>query len=161
MLSLALLGALAAYPVLETGAVGPFLALPGAGAVLLLATGFLLRFPAFVPWSLVPLVGEYAAFILLEGRDPFAPLVAAAVVLVAELGYWGVEPQALPARRVAVRRAATLVLVAAAAAGVAAFVLGASELALGGGLGLEALGVAAAVGALALLAALARSRPAR
>jgi hypothetical protein len=157
--SLALLGVIASYPALATGDLAPFLALAGVGAAALLVAAFLLRLPGLVPWALVPLLGEYAAFLLLEGHDSFAPLVAAGVVLVAELAYWGLEPQALPARRVTVRRAGTLALVAVASAAVAAFVMGASRLDLAGGLGLEAIGVVAAVGALALLALLARERP--
>jgi hypothetical protein len=160
-MSLALLVALVVYPLAQTGELARFVVVPAALAVALLVTAFVLRLPALVPWAFVPLFGEYAAFLLLEGSDRLAPLFAAGAVLAAELGYWGVEPQALAAGRVTARRWLTLGLVTATSAAVALFVLGASRVDLGGGLGLEALGVAAAVGALALLAALARGRPTR
>lgn len=161
-LALALLGGLTAYPALAVDRAGAFLALAGAFAALVLAVAVVVRVPSLVPWALVPLLGEYTAFLLIDDRDRFAPLVAAGLVLLAELAHWAIEPRSVGrARELTARRVLILIVVAGASAALAAFLLGASELAVGGGLALEALGVASAVGAVALLAALARGRLAR
>src|SRR5262249_60037313 len=59
------------------------------------------------------------------------------------------------------RRAGRVVLLALVGGGISALVLAVSELAWSGGLGLEALGVAAAAAALTLVALLARSAAGR
>jgi hypothetical protein len=123
-------------------------------AVVLLAGGLALRRPLAVPLAVLALGGGYAAALGLEGAalDGRAPVVAAALFLVAELGYWSLELRGAIAeepgaylRRVGLL--STLVL--------GTLAVGAGLLALvdaGEGVGLEALGAAAAVAALALVA---------
>jgi hypothetical protein len=113
-----------------------------------------------VGWGLAFLGGEYAVWFSEQGSalDEATPLYAAGFIVVAELGYWSVE------RRVAawsepelpVRRLVQLVLAAGGAAAVAALVLVEAAASSGGGAALEAVGVAAAIGALVLLAVLLR-----
>jgi hypothetical protein len=126
--------------------------------VLSLAAAIGLRVPAAVPWTLAPFLGEYAAFLLRAKDDPFAPAVAAGLVAVAELAYWALEPRPVgSASWVAVRRVATLALLCGIAAAVAAFVVGAARLDPRGGLALEAVGAAAVVCAIGVVAVLARA----
>jgi hypothetical protein len=161
-LALAVLGVLVAYPAAGTGRAAPFVVLPGLLGAGLLAAGFVFRIPEFVPWALAPVLGEYATFLLLEGEDRFAPAFAAGLVLLAELAYWALEPRHVGrARSIAVRRAVTLLGLAGGSGIVAALLLGASELAPGGGLALAALGAAAAVLSVAVVVWLARATPAR
>jgi hypothetical protein len=159
IVALALFAGLTAYPALASDRLGEFLLLPGAFGTLVLIVALVVRVPSLVPWALVLLLGEYTAFLLLDGRDRFAPIVAGGLVLVAELAHWGIEPRSVGrARELTARRVLILLAIAGGSAALAAFLLGASELAAGGGLALEALGVASAVGTVALLAALARGR---
>jgi hypothetical protein len=161
-LALAGLVALAVYPIVAAGADAAIAAAPGGLAVALLVVAFAFRAPAVVPWALVPLLVEYGVFLVVEGEDRAAPVVAAGLVLVAELAYWALEPRHVGrGRALALRRAATLLLLAGGAAAVAAFMLGVSEVPLGGGLALEALGVGAAVAAVAVVAWLARTPASR
>jgi hypothetical protein len=111
--------------------------------------------------------GEYAATLELAGRsraDGRAPVVAAALVLVHELVAWSCELEpAIPHERGLLgRRAARVALLGVGAPAIAAVVLILAAAPLDAGLTGDALGVAAAVAALALLARLARSscRPA-
>jgi hypothetical protein len=90
--------------------------------------------------------------------DELTPLYAAGFMLLAELAFWSLE------RRVAawsepallVRRLVYLSATCAGAAALAALVLVVAAASGGGGVALEALGVAAAIGALGVLAALVR-----
>lgn len=111
-------------------------------------------------WGLAALGGEYGVLFAAEGRalDELTPVYAGAFVLVAELAFWSIERR-VPAwsepalvERSLVRLAATCL----GAAGVAALVMVAAAAAGGGGIALEAIGVAAAIGALALVAVLVR-----
>ena len=106
------------------------------------------RWAPLVQLALALVVGEYAAYLLERGDvDERAPLVAAALLACGELAYTSLEP---PARRT---WPLALALVGGGAI-VSALLLGAA----GAGVdGLAALvvGVAAAVGALALVARLA------
>jgi hypothetical protein len=111
-------------------------------------------------WAVALCGTEYGVFLGLRGTvDRWAPLVAAALFLGAELGFRATERSAsAPAGAVVLRSALWL---AAGVAGTAA--LGAVLLAAAGGaaagLGLEALGVGAAVLALGLVVTLvARTR---
>jgi hypothetical protein len=157
-LALAGFAALAGYPVVAAGGEGAYALPPGILAVGLLAAAFALRAPALVPWALLPVLVEYTAFLLIEGEDRLAPAVAAVLVVVAELAYWALEPRHVGrSRPLAVRRIVTLLLLAGGAAAVAAFLLGASQLTVGSGVARTAIGVAAAVTAVAVVAWLARS----
>jgi hypothetical protein len=95
-----------------------------------------------------------------EGRalDEAAPLYAAAFVLVAELAFWSLEPR-VPAWTepgLLLRRLAYIVLVCVGAVLLAGAVLVVAAGSSGGGVALEAIGVAASVGVLTLVALLVR-----
>jgi hypothetical protein len=149
----------AAYPVVsaERGA-GILTALAAAGVAALL-TAAVLRVAELVPAGIILVAGEYAAFLLLEHEtlDPAAPLVAAALVLAAELGHSALEPPLVRAGPgLAARRGARLAGRTAAAAAIAVLVLAVSVTEIRSGLAVELVGIAAAVAALGLVALLAR-----
>jgi hypothetical protein len=125
----------------------PLAALVGV-ALLALAVGVAGSWGPLVQLGLALAVVAYAAALVeRDAFDPRAPLVAAALVAAAELAYTSIEP---PARRVW----PFSLLTVAGAAGVAALLLAAAGL--GGGRVRDlVLGVAAAAGALALVARLA------
>lgn len=90
--------------------------------------------------------------------DQWSPVYAGGLLAVAELAYWSVQlrGRAQDAEKLTERRVgliATLAFVAVAAGG---FVLAATSLQIGSGVARDLLGVGAAVGALAIVAALAR-----
>jgi hypothetical protein len=129
-------------------------------AVLLLALGVARPFPSIIPWPLVVLAGVYAWTLGGGSIDQWAPVYAGGLLAVAELAYWSTEVRgrAQDVERLTERRAtliATLALVAVAAGGL---VLAATSLRIGSGVATDLLGVAAAVAALAVVAALARPR---
>ena len=132
----------------------------GLAAVLLLVVALAGRFAGLLPWALALAGAEYAAFLEIRGStiDGYAPIYGAGLLLVAELAYWSMEPRAdAPPREGLAFRRGTLVLASCVGAGgVAGLILAIAELSVRGGLWLEALGVAAAVGSIALLARLAR-----
>ena len=130
---------------------------------MLLAGGLVLRWPVLVPAALVALGAGYAALLALEGGalDERAPLVAAALFVVAELAYWSLELRDAVADEPGAyaRRLALL-----AALGLGALAVGAGLLAVvdaGGGIGIEVAGAVAAVAALAIVALAARRGSAR
>jgi hypothetical protein len=127
---------------------------------LLLVAALAGRFAGLIPWAVALAGAEYAAFLLIrEGTvDGYAPLYGAGLLLVAELAYWSIERHvAGPGEGLAARRATLVLAACLAAGGVGGLILAMAEASVSGGLGLEILGVAAAVGAMALLARLARS----
>jgi len=108
----------------------------------------LLRFPPLIAPGLGLLGVEYAGLFVVRGDtiDVRAPLYGAAFVVVAELAFGAVEFRAgKPEPVLAVRRAAALVLLALGSIVVGLVVLAAAATPLEGGVGLEAVGVAAAV----------------
>jgi hypothetical protein len=115
---------------------------------------------ALVPWALAALGGEYVAWLALRGGgvDTRAPLYAGGLLLVVELAYWALErrSRARPDVELEVRRALRLLAGTALAMVAGAAVLAASAVSFDGGVALEALGVAAAIAVLVLVAALAR-----
>ena len=115
---------------------------------------------AFLAAGLAALGGEYAVLFTAQGRalDEAAPVYAVGFVLVAELAFWSVELRvaAWSDPTLAERRLAQLVGVCVGAAAVAALVLVVAAASVGGGIALEAIGVAAAIGALVLLGVLVR-----
>jgi hypothetical protein len=131
----------------------------GAAGVAAIAAG-VVRFPSLLPWGLALLGAEYACALAVAGRgvDGRAPLVAAGLVLAAELAYWSLEARTRVAEepQLARRRLALILVVAAGSAAAAAAVVAAASLPYGGGLAWDALGVAAATAALATVAVLAR-----
>jgi hypothetical protein len=114
-----------------------------------------------LPWAIAAIGGEYAAWWAVRGGDidTRAPVYAAGLLVVAELVYWARDRQstAVPAAGLEVRRFFGVFLSAVGALAVGALVLGISSISLGGGVGIEALGIAGAVALIVLLAALIRS----
>jgi hypothetical protein len=135
------------------------------GAIGLLAVVFLAgalagRFAGLLPWALALAGAAYAGFLVIrEGSiDAYAPIYGAGLLLVAELAYWSIERRvpAPPGEGLTFRRGMLVVAGCVGAGGVGALILAVAEVSVRGGLWLEALGVAAAVGSIALLARLAR-----
>jgi hypothetical protein len=139
---------------------GPLVGAVGLAAVLLLVLALVSRKDGFLPWVFALAGAEYAAFLVIRESsiDGFAPIYAAGLLLVAELAYWSIERRvpALPGEGLTFRRGSLVLAACVAAGGVGGLILAMAELSVRGGLWLEALGVAAAVGAIALLARLAR-----
>jgi hypothetical protein len=124
------------------------LAVAGAAGVVALAIGLAGRWSPLVQLALTISVGAYAVSLLDRGEvDQGAPFVAAALLAVGELAYTSLEP---PARRVW----PFSVGMVAAAAGVAALLLGVAGLG-GGEVRDLAIGAFAAVATLAIVARLA------
>ncbi|MGH3080724.1 MAG: hypothetical protein ACRDNH_06250 [Gaiellaceae bacterium] len=149
--------ALAAHAALEEPALGLF----GAAGAAVLAVAILVGRAGLVAPALVLVAAGYAATLVARDAralDPAAPLVACALLLVAELAYWSVElassGRAEP--RVLLRRLAALVGLAATALALAAGVLAATAMPFGGGLAWNLIGIIAAAGAIALIAELSR-----
>lgn len=136
---------------------GEALALLGMTGWLLLAGALAAGFPAVVAPGLVALGAEYALSLgqTVDGR---APLYAAGLLIVAELSYWSLELRLGIAAEAGTMRVRALLVTGLTAAAVVlgGIMLGLSGLRLGGGIGWEIVGLAAAAGALALVAALAR-----
>jgi hypothetical protein len=134
----------------------------GAAGVLWLLVGLAARWSAALAVGIVFLGAEQAVRLTLGPNtvDPWTPAYAAGLLLVAELAWWSIEPRvaAWPEHGVAPRRLAVVVGMCAAGAVVAALVVVAAGAPLNGGVELELVGVAAAVGALAVVAGLARVR---
>jgi hypothetical protein len=122
---------------------------------LVLAAGIALRFAPAVPGAVALLGAEYVLLLGFERDtlDVHAPLVAAALLTVAELGYWTMELHGAVADEPGtyLRRGAILALLLLATVGLGTALLALVGAVSGGGLALDLLGVAAAVGALALV----------
>jgi hypothetical protein len=149
--------ALAAYAAFEEPALGLF----GAAGAAVLAVANVVARAGLVAPALVLVAAGYAATLTARDAnalDPAAPLVACALLLVAELAYWSVElaSSGRAESRVLLRRLAALLGLAAAALALAAGVLAATAMPFGGGLAWNLVGMTAAAGAIALIAELAR-----
>lgn len=136
---------------------GAALSAAGGLAVALLLLGLLFRWAGPLPWAYVCAGAGYVGYLFIQGGtvDSLAPLYGAGLLLSAELAYWSLERPvhgSLRERRVYLIAGACL-----AGGGVGGLILAFSEVSVHGGLGLEVLGVAAAVAALALIARLARA----
>ena len=157
--SVAALGGVSAYVVLASARAEIVLLALGASATALLGLGLAARWSPLVATALVVAGGTYAAsLVLADGAvDSRAPLVAASLLLAAELAYWslGRSVGRAPAR-VAARIAATLLAAAAVCLPLGVLILAASGAAFGRGLALEAAGLLAAAAALAVVARLSR-----
>ena len=128
--------------------------------ILVLAAGIAFRLAPAVPGAVALLGAEYVLLLGFE-RDTLhvhAPLVAAALLTVAELGYWAMELHGAVADEPGtyLRRGAILALLLLATVGLGTALLALVGAVSGGGLALDLLGVAAAVGALALVTLAAR-----
>ncbi len=124
--------------------------------VVLLAAGLVLRRPVGIPLGIFALGFAYALRLLAEEDtlDQSAALLAAALFASAELSYWSLELRSLVTEEAGayLRRIGLLagMTVGALALGIA--LLSLVDLLQTGGVAAEAVGVAAAVAALALLA---------
>jgi hypothetical protein len=129
----------------------------GALACALLAAGLAFRLASVVAPSLVLLGGGYVLVLAIDFRavDPWSPVYAAGLLLLAELAYGSLERQAAPDEPgMLVRWLATLAALVAGCLVVGAVLLAGASGASGDGLVFLGIGVAAAAGALGLLARL-------
>jgi hypothetical protein len=154
---------LAAATVLRGDGHEPLLVVVGGLALPVLVLGLALRWSAGLAVGIALLGAQQAVRLALgpKGLDAWTPLSAGALLLVAELAWWSVEPR-VPAWSqpgLAGRRLATVLLTCAAGSVVSGIVLVAAGAPLSGGVGLELAGVIAATTALAVVAYVARSRP--
>ena len=147
----------AAYPALHDVHFRGLVFTLGAVSLALLAAGLGVRMVGPVAWALVALGSEYGVFLVSRGPelDEVTPLFAAGFVLVAELAFWSLERRvdAWTEPWLLIRRLGYLAGTCLLAAVVAALVLVGAAAWQGGGLALEVVGVAAAIGALALVVA--------
>ena len=131
-------------------------------ALLALLSGLVLGWPWLVPLSVAALGGLYGAELALDDAplDPAAALVAAGLLLTAELAYWSLEERerahGMPGEDA--RRVAFLALLAVAALLVAGVLLVLVDAVQARGLAVDVLGAAAAAGALVAVALAARGR---
>jgi hypothetical protein len=142
------------------GPVRPLLYALAALALASLAAGLTGGWASPVSVGLAVLGAEYAVFFAAgpSGVDVWTPLYAAALLLAGELSFWSLEHR-VPAWAdpgVLVRRLLVLLACCAGAAALAAAMIVAAGASVGGGLTLELGGIAAAVGALAIVAGVAR-----
>jgi hypothetical protein len=152
--------AVVVYAAAGVGRVGLLVLAAGAAAVMFLAVGLALALPATVPPALVGLMATWTAAASAHGGEVRrgTAIAAAAIFVTAELAYWSLEQAVVPDEpELAARRLGGLAVRAATALAVGALTLGALSLHAGSGLVLEAVGVAAAVGLLTLVFALARA----
>jgi len=157
--ALILAGGLAAYATVTAPRLPDVVAAPGVLALVLIAAGLAGRWPGVLAFGLALLAGQYATALLLEREviDPGAPLYAGGFVLAAELGFWSLEEDVVPAERALLgRRLVASLAVALGSLMLAALVLVGSQIGVGAGLAVEAAGIAAAAGILAVVARLAR-----
>jgi hypothetical protein len=120
------------------------------------ALSLMARQPALLPLGLAGVGAAYALFLSLgrDAVDPRAPLVAAMLLLAAEFGFWSLEARdARPERAALFRRLLLMAAVALGAALVASLLLVAAA-DVSGGVGLEALGVLAALVTVSIVAVL-------
>ena len=125
----------------------------GASAVFVLLVGVSSGHAFAIPWAIAGLGAEYAIALGDRGLDGRVPLYAVALLVTAELAYWSVQLRGAAADEtgMAQRRVIGLLLGATAALIVCTTLVTLARVQLGGGLAAEAAGLAAAVGALALL----------
>jgi hypothetical protein len=136
------------------------LALLGAAAVLLLALSVAAALPSLIPWPIVLLAAEYAWSLGGGDVNTLSPLVAGALLVIAELAYWSLELRSRThdAERLAERRAGLIAALGIGAVALGGLVLAATSVRVGTGIAADLVGTAAAVAALAVVATLARSR---
>jgi hypothetical protein len=148
------------YPAAATGRDVLVVVGIGAAASALTAVGLLFRWWLVLAWGFAAFGAEYAVFLRLRGGavDVRAPLVAAALLVVAELAFESVAPES-GARERSLLLSQLAALLAAAlgtvAVGALVLVVAGSERS---GIALEAVGALAAVGVLATVVRSARIR---
>ena len=129
-------------------------------ALTVLAAGLVLRIPVSVPAAIALLGAEYIAILGFEADtlDTQAPVVAGALLAVAELAYWSLELRGpvVDEAGTYLRRIALLATLIVGVVGVGAIMLTLVEVVEAGGIAVDVLGAVAAFGALGLLAFAAR-----
>ena len=129
-------------------------------ALTVLAAGLVLRIPVSVPAAIALLGAEYIAILGFEADtlDTQAPVVAGALLAVAELAYWSLELRGpvVDEAGTYLRRIALLATLIVGVVGVGAIMLTLVEVVEAGGIAVDVLGAVAAFGALGLLALAAR-----
>jgi hypothetical protein len=140
------------YPAAATGRDVLVVVGIGAAASALTAVGLLFRWWLVLAWGFAAFGAEYAVFLRLRGGavDVRAPLVAAALLVVAELAFESVAPESGARERSLLAAALGTVAV-----GALVLVVAGSERS---GIALEAVGALAAVGVLATVVRSARIR---
>jgi hypothetical protein len=128
--------------------------------LLLLGLGLVLRWPSMVPWAIVFGGSAYAA--ARAGGDivdGWAAVVGVLLLIAAELAFWSVEHDARirTERSLALRRVATLAGLVVCALVVDFLLLGTAAVSASSGVLLAAVGVAAAVAAIAVVVRLLRT----
>jgi len=124
-----------------------------------LALALLLRFSFAVPWAVL-LAG--AGYVLAHANqsvvDGWAAVVGAALLLAAELAFWSIasDRRLHDDRALVIRQSITLAALVVTAALVSFMLVGAAAVSAASGLLLTAFGVAAAVGAVAVVLRLVR-----
>jgi hypothetical protein len=129
-------------------------------AFALLALGLVLRWSATIPWAVVIAAGGY--IVTREGKaivDGWAAVLGALLLVAAELASWSIEHDARIRSEPAliVRRVLTLTVLAGAALLVNFILLAAAAVSASAGVLIAAVGVAAAVSAVAVVLRLVRS----
>jgi hypothetical protein len=159
-LSLATAIAVVVYAASRQIELAAVVAIVGALGCLLLLFMLWRRAEDVLAWALLLLGLAYVLTIVVHPRgvDEAAPLVAAALLLCAELAVWscGEHVRVRPERGVVVARAAALAALVAAGLAVSALVVGLTAAPVGGGFGWTFLGAVATVGVIALTLRLAR-----
>lgn len=131
----------------------PTLLALGGAAVFVLLVGVSSARAFAIPWAIAGLGAEYALALGDGGLDSRVPLYAVSLLVTAELAYWSVQLRGAAADEpgMAQRRVIGLLLGATAALVVCTTLVTLARIQLGAGLAAEATGLAAAVGAVALL----------
>jgi hypothetical protein len=148
VLSVVVAAGLAAFPALASTRAQLPLGIGGAVAVAVLALALVLRQAWLIAPAVALLGAEYCAYVALHGGtvDARSPVVGVGLLAVAELAFATLELRAgSSSRELAARRVAAMTVVALGGIAVGVVVLAVSSVPLGGGVGLEVVGVAAAV----------------
>jgi hypothetical protein len=148
------LGAAIAYVAAGSGRLATVGASVGACGLALLLLGLVLRWPTTIPWSILFVGGGY--LLAREGNsvvDGWAAAIGVLLLLAAELAAWSIEHDARiqAERSLVVRRIATLGGLVAAALLVNFMLLATAGVSASSGVLLAAVGVAAAVAAVAVV----------
>lgn len=152
------------YATASTDAAAPVAALGGVALTCLVATLAVGRADSIVG-ALALLGAAYATILVIDepALDGRAAIVGAALLAIGELGYLSVEvrPAVTDDAGAATRRVAFVAMMTLLALGLGGTMLALVDLLRTGGIAIEAMGAAAAVGVVALLVLAARQAPAR
>jgi hypothetical protein len=149
-----------AYAATRHPDVAPVVGIIGGFGALLLLFMLLRRAEEMLPWVVLTLGAAYVLPIVVHHRgiDEAAPLVAAGLLLCAELGVWscGERRDIRAERGLLWSRAVAVALLVVAGLGVSALVLALAAAPIGGGFAWTVLGALSAVAVVALATRLAR-----